>query len=69
MGDGSASRLDSKGKRPDRRGNGDMLALDLTSAEEGTASGNGSAFMQMQLVEQQVRCLVFHNLSIIFTLS
>jgi hypothetical protein len=34
---------------------GDILALDLVTAEEGTASeGGGGAFMQMQLVEQQV---------------
>jgi syntaxin 5 len=33
--------------------NGDILALDLMSAEEGTAAENGGAFMQMQLVEQQ----------------
>lgn len=33
--------------------NGDILAMDLTSAEEGSASDGGGAFMQMQLVEQQ----------------
>ena len=60
MGDGSrlaAPRFDPKGKsRASTPSNGDILALDLGSAEEGTASQNGGdAFMQMQLVEQQVR--------------
>nr|GAT48428.1 t-SNARE [Mycena chlorophos] len=50
MGDGSASRYDSKGKGRAPQ-NGDVLALDLDSAEEGM--GNGQAFQQMQLVEQQ----------------
>ena len=53
MGDGSGNRHDSKGKgraRPD----GDMLALDLNSAEEGYGIQNGP-YAQMQLVEQQVR--------------
>lgn len=57
MGDGSRSnlRLDSKGKgRAITPVNGDILALDLGSAEEGTAAQNGDAFMQMELVEQQV---------------
>ena len=51
MGDGSA-RVDVKGKG---RANtdGDMLALDLESAE----GGYSSQFQQMQLVEQQVRQL------------
>ncbi|CAL1695196.1 unnamed protein product [Somion occarium] len=56
MGDGSRSnlRLDSKGKgRAITPVNGDILALDLGSAEEGTAAQNGDAFMQMELVEQQ----------------
>ncbi|KAF7799282.1 hypothetical protein EIP86_010514 [Pleurotus ostreatoroseus] len=58
MGDGSrlaAPRFDPKGKsRASTPSNGDILALDLGSAEEGTASQNGGdAFMQMQLVEQQ----------------
>ncbi|OBZ79502.1 Integral membrane protein sed5 [Grifola frondosa] len=56
MGDGSlsSSRYDAKGKgRATPQNNGDILALDLGSAEEGTASHNGDAFMQMQLVEQQ----------------
>lgn len=56
MGDGSKLRLDTKGKsRAPTPSNSDILALDLGSAEEGTASHNGDAFMQMQLVEQQVR--------------
>jgi len=53
MGDGSPSRYDSKGKGRAPQ-NGDVLALDLDSAEEGLAgSQNGGAFQQMQLVEQQ----------------
>lgn len=59
MGDGSAlgvPRFDPKGKsRAGTPSNGDILALDLGAAEEGTASQNGDAFMQMQLVEQQAR--------------
>lgn len=59
MGDGSTlgmPRFDPKGKsRAATPSNGDILALDLDSAEEGTAAQNGDAFMQMQLVEQQVR--------------
>lgn len=58
MGDGSRSSLlyDPKGKnRAHTPANGDILALDLGSAEEGTAAQNGDAFMQMQMVEQQVR--------------
>ena len=58
MGDGSSfgqSRFDTKGKGRATPQNGDILALDLHSAEEGTAAPNGDAFMQMQLVEQQVR--------------
>jgi hypothetical protein len=47
------SRLNSKGKGRAPQ-NGDILALNLDSAEEGTASENGGAFQQMQLVEQQV---------------
>ncbi|CAA7265970.1 unnamed protein product [Cyclocybe aegerita] len=50
MGDGSATPLDSKGKGRAAQ-NGDVLALDLNSAEEGGGISNG--FMQMQLVEQQ----------------
>ncbi|THH33492.1 hypothetical protein EUX98_g681 [Antrodiella citrinella] len=54
MGDGSKLRVDTKGKsRAVTPKNGDILALDLGSAEEGTALQNGDAFMQMQLVEQQ----------------
>jgi syntaxin 5 len=52
MGDGSPSRLNSKGKGRAPQ-NGDILALNLDAAEEGTASENGGAFQQMQLVEQQ----------------
>ncbi|KAI0080338.1 integral membrane protein sed5 [Panus rudis PR-1116 ss-1] len=53
MGDGSGFRPDPHGKRrATTPANGDILAMDLGSAEEGTASG-GDAFMQMQLVEQQ----------------
>jgi syntaxin 5 len=52
MGDGG--RSGSKGKARAAQ-NGDILALNLGSAEEGSASQNGSgAFMQMQLLEQQV---------------
>jgi syntaxin 5 len=50
MGDGS-SRPDSKGKGR-ATPNGDILALDLDTAEEGTGGQNG-ALMQMQMVEQQ----------------
>lgn len=53
MGDGSPSRYDQKGKGRAPQ-NGDVLALNLDSAEEGTGSQNGGAFQQMQLVEQQV---------------
>lgn len=53
MGDGSSGRLNSKGKGRAVQ-NGDILALNLDSAEEGTASESGGAFQQMQLVEQQV---------------
>lgn len=53
MGDGSPSRLNSKGKGRAPQ-NGDILALNLDTAEEGTALENGGAFQQMQLVEQQV---------------
>ena len=54
MGDGSASRFDSKGKGRAHH-NGDLLALDLDAAEEGLGGHNSGAFQQMQLVEQQVR--------------
>lgn len=52
MGDGSgaSNRPDSKGKGRAVQ-NGDVLALDLNSAEEG--AGSRDAFMQMQMVEQQ----------------
>jgi len=52
MGDGSPSRKFEKGKGRAHQ-NGDVLALDLGSAEEGSSAPNGGAFMQMQLVEQQ----------------
>ncbi|KAJ7631218.1 t-SNARE [Roridomyces roridus] len=53
MGDGSPSRYDSKGKGRAPQ-NGDVLALDLDSAEAGIpGTQNGGAFQQMQLVEQQ----------------
>lgn len=51
MSDGSPMKFDPKGKSRAVQ-DGDMLALDLDSAEEG-GSANGGAFMQMQLVEQQ----------------
>lgn len=61
MGDGSSltsSRFDSKGKgRASYKNNGDILALDLGAAEEGAAPQHGDAFMQMQIVEQQVRAV------------
>lgn len=50
MGDGS-NRSDSKGKGR-ATPNGDILALDLDAAEEGSGGQNG-ALMQMQMVEQQ----------------
>lgn len=50
MGDGSPSRLDSKGKGRAPQ-DGDLLALDLTSAEEGV--GAQGAYQQMQMIEQQ----------------
>ncbi|GBE77792.1 Integral membrane protein [Sparassis crispa] len=56
MGDGTAmpARLDTKGKgRATPQPNGDILAMDLGSAEEGSVNHGGNAFMQMQLVEQQ----------------
>ena len=72
MGDGSSlgqSRLDTKGKGRATPQNGDILALDLHSAEEGTGGQNGDAFMQMQLVEQQVRLpFVYQPLSHILRL-
>jgi syntaxin 5 len=50
MGDGSAPRADAKGKGR-ARPNGDVLAMDIVSAEEGRQNG---PYAQMQLVEQQV---------------
>ncbi|KAJ7651711.1 t-SNARE [Mycena polygramma] len=52
MGDGSPSRFDSKGKGRAPQ-NGDVLALDLDSAEEGMGGSQRGAFQQMQMVEQQ----------------
>lgn len=54
MGDGSSFAPDTKGKGRAPQ-NGDLLALDLGQAEEGNAGHNGDAFMQMQVMEQQVR--------------
>ena len=54
MGDGSRSKLDAKGKGR-ARPNGDILALDLVSAEEGHAGNQNGPYAQMQLMEQQVR--------------
>lgn len=62
MGDGSPNKYDSKGKGR-AVNDGDVLALDLDSAEEGSGNANGGAFMQMQLVEQQVSSVTFHNLN------
>lgn len=50
MGDGSSNPYDQKGKGRAAQ-NGDVLALDLVSAEEGGPMNGG--FSQMQLVEQQ----------------
>ncbi|KAG5647543.1 hypothetical protein DXG03_008896 [Asterophora parasitica] len=50
MGDGSPSRFDSKGKGRAPQ-DGDLLALDLNSAEEG--EGAQGAYQQMQMIEQQ----------------
>ncbi|KAJ7897099.1 t-SNARE [Mycena olivaceomarginata] len=52
MGDGSPNGFDSKGKGRAPQ-NGDVLALDLDSAEEGIGGSQRGAFQQMQLVEQQ----------------
>lgn len=59
MGDGTATspRLDIKGKGR-AQPSSDILALDLGAAEEGQGSATSDAFMQMQLVEQQVRVTV-----------
>ncbi|KAH9486556.1 Integral membrane protein sed5 [Psilocybe cubensis] len=51
MGDGSSNPYDQKGKGRAPQ-NGDVLSLDLNSAEEGGGSSR-NGFMQMQLVEQQ----------------
>ncbi|KAK7064024.1 integral membrane protein sed5 [Favolaschia claudopus] len=52
MGDGSPNGFDPKGKGRAPQ-NGDVLALDLDSAEEGLGGSQRGAFQQMQLVEQQ----------------
>jgi len=52
MGDGSGSPYDQKGKGRAHQ-NGDVLSLDLNTAEEG-GSRTSNGFMQMQLIEQQV---------------
>ena len=52
MGDGSGSPPDQKGKGRAHQ-NGDVLSLDLDTAEEG-GSRTSNGFMQMQLLEQQV---------------
>ena len=68
MGDGSLSRPESrKGKARDLQ-NGDVLALDLHSAEEGSGHQNGGAFMQMQLVEQQVCFLLYFSATLLYLL-
>lgn len=54
MGDGTANSFDFKGKGRATPKN-DELSLDLNAVEGGSANGHGDgAFMQMQLVEQQV---------------
>ena len=50
MGDGTPARNDVKGKH--RAQQGDVLALDLGSLEEGGGQ-NGGAYSQMQMMEQQ----------------
>jgi hypothetical protein len=52
MGDGSLNPYDQKGKGRAPQ-NGDVLSLDLDSAEGGGGQAS-NGFMQMQLVEQQV---------------
>jgi syntaxin 5 len=52
------SRTDVKGKGKGRATllpDGELLAVDLASAEEGLGMSNGNGYQQMQLVEQQVR--------------
>ena len=53
MGDGSLNPYDQKGKGRAPQ-NGDVLSLDLDSAEGGGGGQSSNGFMQMQLVEQQV---------------
>jgi len=52
-GSSSQAKSDAKGKGRASPSNGDLLALDITSAEEGIPQRNGGAFMQMQMMEQQ----------------
>jgi len=61
MGDGTGSPYDQKGKGRAHQ-NGDVLSLDLNSAEEGGGSRTSNGFMQMQLIEQQVTAY-FHTLT------
>lgn len=56
MGDGGGNLHNQKGKGRAHQ-NGDVLALDLDSAEEGGGSRPSNGFMQMQLIEQQVNAL------------
>ncbi|KAF8516542.1 t-SNARE [Hysterangium stoloniferum] len=46
------SRPDWKGKGREAQ-DGDLLALDINSAEEGVPRNDGGSFMQMQITEQQ----------------
>lgn len=55
---GTQPRPDAKGKGRAVQ-DGDLLALDIGSAEEGIAQNGGNAFMQMQVMEQQVCTDVF----------
>jgi hypothetical protein len=59
MGDGAGNPFD-KGKGRAHQ-NGDVLALDLSSAEEGAGSRTSNGFMQMQLIEQQVPNLLYRT--------
>jgi len=59
MGDGVANPYDQKGKGRAHQ-NGDVLSLDLDSAEEGGGSRTSNGFMQMQLIEQQVPLYFIH---------
>jgi syntaxin 5 len=61
-GNGNPYKPDVKGKG--RAQDSDVLALDIGAAEEGTAQ-NGGQFMQMQLVEQQVRPPLFNQPTVV----